>query len=125
VPTHARRDAGETLVEIMFTIVIIGLTVTALLSSLGTVGKAGNAQRNGVKADFVLRGYAEATKLGAQSCTVGATYTVTYTPPTGFTPSVTPVGNACPPVATPKLLQLKVLGPLGLQETLQIKVSTP
>ncbi|HEY0519761.1 MAG TPA: type II secretion system protein [Ilumatobacteraceae bacterium] len=122
---RTRNDAGETLVEIMFTIVIISLTVTALLSSLGTVGRAGNAQRNGVRADSVLRNYAEAIKSGAQQCTVGGTYTVAYTAPTGFTPSVLPADNTCPPVSTPKLLVLKVTGPLGLQETLQIKVSTP
>ncbi len=121
-----RRDAGETLVEVMLTIVIIGLTVTALLSSLGTVGRAGNAQRNGVRADSVLRSYAEAIKVGAQLCaSAGATYTVTYVAPTGFTPSVLPTGNTCPPLNNPVLLTLKVLGPLGLSETLQIKVGTP
>ena len=110
----------------MLTIVIIGLTVTALLSSLGTVGRAGNAQRNGVRADSVLRSYAEAIKVGAQLCaSPGAIYTVTYVAPTGFTPSVLPTGNTCPPVATPQLLTLKVVGPLGLSETLQIKVGTP
>ena len=123
-----RRDVGETLVEVMLTIVIIGLTVTALLSALGTVGQAGNAQRAGVRADSMLRSYAEAIKLGAQSCTtaVGATYTVTtVAPQAGFILSVTPIGNACPPVATPTPLTLKVVGPLGTSETLQIKVATP
>lgn len=123
---RGRRDIGETLVEIMLTIVIIGLTVGALLSALGTVGKAANSQRISVSADYVMRGYAEATKLGAQSCTVGGTFIVTYSAPAGFTPSgVSATGNTCPPVATPKLLQLKVIGPLGLQETMDIKVSTP
>jgi type II secretory pathway pseudopilin PulG len=124
-PQHGRRDAGETLVEVMLTIVIISLTVTALLSSLGAVGKAGNAQRNGVRADFVLRSYAEATKVGAQTCTVGGTYIVTYAAPTGFVASVTPTGNTCPALATPKLLVLQVTGPQGLLETLQIRIGTP
>jgi hypothetical protein len=124
---RTRRDVGETLVEVMLTIVIIGLTVTALLAALGSVGKAGNAQRNGARADSVLRSYAEAIKVGVQLCTAaGATYTVTtLAPPTGFTQSVLPTGNVCPPLATPQLLTLKVLGPLGLSETMQIKVGTP
>ena len=113
--------------EVMLTIVIISLTVTALLAALGSVSRAGTAQRNGVRADSVLRSYAEAIKVGAQLCTtVGAAYTVTtLAPPTGFTQSVLPTGNICPPIATPTLLTLKVLGPLGLSETMQIKVGMP
>jgi Tfp pilus assembly protein PilV len=120
------RDSGETLVEVMLTIVIISLTVTALLSAIGTVGKAGTAQRNGVRADFVLRNYAEAIKVGAQSCaTPGATYTVTTVASPGFVPTITPSGFTCPAVATPQLLLVKVVGPLGLTETMQMKVATP
>jgi hypothetical protein len=120
-----RRDVGETLIEIMLTIVIVGVTVTALLASLATAGNAGNAQRNGVKADFVMRNYAEATKSAAQTCTVGGTYVVVYplTLPTGF--AVSGAGTACPPVATPVLLTLKVTGPASFQLTMQIRVSTP
>ena len=122
-----RRDAGETLVEVMLTIVIIGLTVTALLSALGTVGKAGNAQRAGVRADAVLRSYAEAIKVGAQLCTApAATYTVTTVAlPAGFSQTVSPTGNVCPALSTPQLLTLTVLGPLGTSESMQMRVGTP
>lgn len=120
-----RRDVGETLIEIMFTIVIVGLSAGALLSSLATVGRAGNSQRIGVIADVALRGYAEAIKAGAQVCTAGATYTVSYSAPVGFTSSVQPSGNSCPPVDSPQLLTLTVAGPLGVEETMQIKVGTP
>ena len=110
----------------MLTIVIIGLTVGALLSALGTVGRAANSQRISVRTDSVLRGYAEAIKFGAQSCVVSGTFSVSYSPPAGFVPSgVTATGNACPPVATPKFLQLKVVGPLGVEERMDIKVITP
>lgn len=124
---RARRDGGETLIEVLFTIVIVSLTFTALFTSLATAGNAGNVQRASVQADYVMRNYAEAIKFGAQSCTtaVNKTYTVTYVPPTGFTPSAVPTDKLCPPLATPKLLQLKVIAPLGLVVTMQITVGTP
>ena len=124
VMMRARRDVGETLIEILVTVVIIGLTVTALLSSLATAGNAGNAQRNSVQADVVMRNYAEATKAGAQGCVRAATYTVVYVHPRRC-PVSRPTGNVCPPVATPQLLALDGHRPLGLHETMQIRVSTP
>ncbi|MEP7202778.1 MAG: type II secretion system protein [Ilumatobacteraceae bacterium] len=125
---RTRRDAGDTLIEILCTIMIIGLTVGALLSSLGTVGRAGNAQRNSVRADSILRSYAEATKAGVKSCVQAvppATYTVAYTPPAGYSPTVLPTGNMCPAPDAPRLLKLNVSGPLGLQASMQIKVGAP
>lgn len=122
---RATRDVGETLTEILLTVVIIGLTVTALISSLATAGNAGNAQRSSVSADVVMRNYAEATKAAAKLCVDGATYTVAYTPPPGFTVAATPIGAVCPSIQTTQLLQLTVTGPLGSREAMQIKVRTP
>jgi type II secretory pathway pseudopilin PulG len=123
----ARRDVGETLIEIMLTIVIISLTITALVSSLATVANAGTAQRNSVNIDVVLRNYAEVTKAAAQSCVVGGNYTVTYVPPTGFTVSRIPVSATCPPTigTQPPPLQLIVNGPSGSHATMQLTVRTP
>ena len=123
---RARNDIGETLIEIVLTIVIIGLTVVALLSSLATVGNASTAQRLSVQADVVMRNYAEATKAATQSCVVGGTYSVVYPGPlpAGFSPP-TGAGTKCPDVSTPQLLKLIVTGPTGVQFTMQIKVSTP
>ena len=122
---RARGDVGETLIEIVLTIVIVGVTATALLASLATAGNAGNAQRASVQADVVLRNYAEATKAGVQQCIPNATYTVNYVPPTGFSTSVVPAGSICPALAAPQLLTLNVTGPRGLHESMQIKVSSP
>jgi type II secretory pathway pseudopilin PulG len=123
---RAGRDAGETLIEIVVTIVIVGLTITALLSSLATVGNAGNAQRRSVQTDVVMRNYAEATKAATQTCVVGGTYTVVYPAPlpTGFT--ISGAGTTCPTqVTVPQLLTLTVTGPFGPPTTMQIKVNTP
>ena len=135
-------DAGETLVEILFAIVLVSLTFSALFTSLATAGTAGNAQRVSVQADAVMRNFAEATKAAVRSCGTGVvpatTYTVVYplptqTLPVGFTPTVTGTGagtgvgvsSTCPLVTVPQLLTLKVTGPLGFSATMLIKVITP
>ncbi len=134
--TRPRQDVGETLIEILLTVVLVGMTFTALFSSLAMAGNAGNAQRNSVQADVVMRNFAEATKAAAQACVIGGTYTVVYPVPlpAGFAVSVTGTGagtgagvaSTCPPVATPQLLTLKVTTPVaGLAPTMQIKVITP
>jgi type II secretory pathway pseudopilin PulG len=122
-----RRDVGETLVEILLTVVITGITITALVSSLGVAGNAGNAHRSSVQTDVEIRNYAEATKAAAQLCVdaVGATYDVIYEPPIGFTAVTDPTDNDCPGVAATKLLTLTVTGPMGLHQTMDIKVRTP
>ena len=123
---RARRDIGETLVEVLLTVVIVSLTVTSLLSSLGTTSKAGAAQRVGVQSDVVMRNYAEATKAAVQlQCVAGGTYTVGYVQPTGY--NVSGAGSACPSPSATTLtpLQLKVVDPLGRQLTMSIKVRTP
>ena len=128
---RARRDVGEALIEIVVTIVIIGLTVTALLSGLATVGNAGTAQRNSVRADVELRNYAEAIKAAAQHCEDGGDlfppldYTVSSLYPTTGAPIF------CPNIATTEAelsltpLILTVTGPLNLETSMDIKVRTP
>jgi type II secretory pathway pseudopilin PulG len=131
----ARRDGGETLIEILLTVVIVGLTFTALFAALAGAGNAGNTQRTSVQTDVVLRNFAEATKAAAEACVTGGTYTVSYPSPlpTGYALSVTGsgagtgagIGSSCPPVSAPQLLTLRVTPPVGSFATMQIKVSTP
>jgi type II secretory pathway pseudopilin PulG len=126
---RARTDVGETLVEILLTVVIIGLTVTALLSSLATAGNAGNAQRLSVQADVVIRNYAEAAKAAVEGCVAGGSYTVVYPVaeaplPPGFS-SPTGAGGLCPAVNTTQPLTLVVTGPRGFRDSMDIKVRTP
>jgi type II secretory pathway pseudopilin PulG len=129
VMMRARGDGGETLVEILFTVVIIGLTVTALISALGTAGNAGNVQRNSVQADLVMRNYAEATKAAAQGCPTGVTFAAVYPSPlpSGF--NVAGGFGICPSVNSPLIntlrLTLTVTGPSGLLKIMQMTVRTP
>ena len=122
---RSRRDRGETLVEIVITVVIIGVAVTALVSALATSAAAGGAHRTNVSTDTVMRNYAEATKAAAQSCAAGGTYTVGFVPPRGYSVAVAPTGNRCPAVRETTLLTLSVTGPTSVRQTMEIKVRTP
>jgi type II secretory pathway pseudopilin PulG len=135
---RARRDGGETLIEVLFTIVIVSITFSALFTGLATAGNASNLQRVSVQADTVMRNFAEATKSAAQSCVFPGTYTVVYPLPTqslpaGFIATVSGtgagtgvgVGSTCPSVTAPQLLTLSVKVPSGQTVTMQLKVSTP
>jgi type II secretory pathway pseudopilin PulG len=125
---RARSDVGETLIEIVLAIFIIGLTVTALLAGLATAGNAGNFQRISVQADTYIRNYADATKAAVQQwCVDGATaYTVTYQAPVASGFQLTGAGSACPTtIAIAKPLTLNVTGPRGFLESVDIKVRIP
>ncbi len=119
------RDRGESLVETILTIMIISITVTALVSALGSAANAGNAQRNAVRADAVMRNYAEATKAASQTCTPGTTFSVAYSPPPGYSVATSPSGGACPAVTTTQVLTLSVTGPTAATQSMQIRVRTP
>jgi type II secretory pathway pseudopilin PulG len=120
---------GEALIEIVVSIVIIGLTVTALLSGLATVGNAGTAQRNSVRADVEMRNYAEAIKGAAQRCVAGQPFpALIYTPSPSYTATGAP--TFCPsiptgPVTTLTVVRLTITGPLNKKSFMDMKVRTP
>ncbi len=120
-----RSDRGETLVEIVITIFIVSIAVTALIASLGSAAGSAKSHKDNVLTDTVMRNYAEATKRAADACIVGANYTVVYTPPSGFSVSGSGTGTACPALTATKLLTLSVTGPASVTKTMQIKVRTP
>jgi type II secretory pathway pseudopilin PulG len=120
-----RDEAGETLIEIVLTIVLIGLAVTALLAGLGTAASASKQHRDLATSDTVMRSYAEATKQAVRTqCTAGAaSYTVRYSPPTGYT--VSGAGTTCPATTTTQSLALVVTDGDGNSTRMTIVVRTP
>src|SRR4051794_11468339 len=80
---HTPNERGDTLIEILIAIALIGLMMGALYASI-TLGASGsNKHKHLATADRVLRNFAEAAKTAARSsCTSsGARFTVGYTVP--------------------------------------------
>ena len=128
--TRHRGEAGETLVEIVLSLVVMSLVVAAMYASFATASTGSKNHRDLVTADAVLRNSAEATKAAVRkSCANhGSTYSATYSAPAGFTPPTDIVNQACPPTTgsgqTPTVL-LTVTLPSGSQKKLSISVITP
>jgi type II secretory pathway pseudopilin PulG len=92
--TRATRDErGETLVELLATIVIMGTAVVAVIAGIGVAITASDANAKQVTALTVVRNYAEAIQAGRYvPCATAASYApaaVAFTPPPNFTVSVT------------------------------------
>ena len=91
-------ERGETLVELLLTIVILGLAGVAVLGGLGTSIIVSDAHRKETVSGAAVRAYAEQlqTKVAATgyvSCGGVGSYasgTVGYTPPAGY--AATPTG---------------------------------
>ena len=93
--TNQGSESGETLLEIIMALVIIGLIVSAYFATFSTQGSGTAAQRNLVTADGLLRDSAEATKSAVRTdCANSTTFTTTTTSLPGF--SVASSTNQCP-----------------------------
>jgi type II secretory pathway pseudopilin PulG len=102
----ARRglgDRGETLIELLVSIVILGVTATAIMGALAVAANASTYHRREANTGVVMKDYIEALeaavsqRTGASWCsTAAATYAPSYTAPTNAsaTPSVSLGG--CP-----------------------------
>jgi Tfp pilus assembly protein PilV len=61
-----RSEAGDSLIEVLFAIVVIGLTVTAIMAALATSLSASAEHRSLATVDTVLKSYAEIVKYDIQ-----------------------------------------------------------
>src|SRR5438309_11496619 len=105
--TNQRSESGETLLEIIMALVVIGLIVSAYFATFSTQGSGTAAQRNLVTADGLLRDYAEATKSAVRTdCGGSATFTTTTTSVPGF--QVASSTDQCPSSATSSRVDIAV-----------------
>jgi type II secretory pathway pseudopilin PulG len=125
-------EAGDSLIEIVFALVIIGTVIGAFVASFSTGATASGAHRNNVTADVVLRNYAEATKAAARSsCSstnVGQAFVITYPAPgvpSGFSVSATPNSPTCPDVNAVREVTVSVTEPNGQKRSITVEVRTP
>ena len=118
-------DEGVSLVEIVMALVLLGLVVSALMAGLATVARASKSQRDLVKADTVMRAYAESVKYQVRdACKVDST--LTYLDPfaaPGFVVSQTGPQN-CPVPTAVAVHTLTVIGN-GVTRTMDIVVRRP
>jgi len=121
------RDIGESLIEVVMTIVIISVAVTALISSLATAATSSATQRKVQTIDVVVREYAEAIKSATAACSPGAIYTVSYTPPEDFGARFDAADSqpgVCPQADEVQLVTITVSPPNGADRTMTLAVRT-
>jgi type II secretory pathway pseudopilin PulG len=91
-------DRGETLIESLISLIIMGTVIAALLGGLASASELSASHRKDTTADSVLRAFTEAIKTApyvvaatTSSYTVATAQSNGFSPVTGYTPSVTQV----------------------------------
>ena len=89
-------DRGETLLELLVAIMIIGIAVVVIVGGLVTSVLMSDIHRKQATAGTAVRDYAEAIENAVAggsyvSCATRSSYATGYTPPSGYTASVTGV----------------------------------
>ena len=121
-----RDERGETLVEILIAVVIIGLVVGAIFATYATAATASKAQRDFVTADAELRDYAEAIQAAAQSCTTPGAAFAPGPPSTPYLAVTSPSAPTCPAVDAVLPIKISVQPPNGTPaQELTTYVRTP
>jgi len=90
--SRRRDDLGETLLELLVTVSIMGIAFVGILAGIGTTFMATDSHRQDATAEAVLRSYAERMKDPTGMVYVNCATTATYGVPTGFALPATPAG---------------------------------
>lgn len=88
--SRRRDEAGTTLVELLMTVVILGIAFAVFLGGMTSSIAGSDIHRAQASAETIMRSYAESVKTQTYVNCAG-TGTYTYTAPTGFTATVTDV----------------------------------
>jgi type II secretory pathway pseudopilin PulG len=126
------NDLGETLVEVLCAIIIIGTAIAALLAGIGTTVLNTTRHRDQATGNALLRGYAEAvkqsTRAGYVNCATSYNVPATaYTLPAGWAVPTNTVVNPCPSGSDPGTQQvtISIVTPRNATQTLDIWVRKP
>ena len=131
--TKRRGQAGDTLLEIIIAVMLIGISMSVLFYAFSISTSRSGIHQDLVTANGILRSYAENTKAAVRTSCPGASFTPTYTLPAnlvtkGFTnlSPPAPTTHNCPAVTTVLPITLSVDLPNGEgTKTLDIDVRTP
>ena len=136
-PAAHARALGFTLVEMVVAIAIVGLAVVFIVGGMKVLVQGANVHRQAVTLDTVMRDYAESLKLAPQArvsavppqpwCTSSA-YSVSYTPPSGYTVSQAPASCPATTSTIPQFQTVTLTGTApnnGGQQTLRVTVRSP
>ena len=102
------REHGATLIEVLVASVITGSAALVIVMAMGTLYTSATENRQQTTASIVARSYAEALDVAVAQASspppqpgwCHGTYTVAYTPPSGF--HVSPAFGACPGASAPQ-----------------------
>jgi len=125
-----RTERGESLIEILVSIVVMGLVVSALLYASITTRNATKLHRDLVSADTTLRYHAEATKAAVRSACSGSTpstYAVTTSTIANFPVTISPSSGPCPQLTAtpPATVAITVTTTSLKQKTLNVGIQSP
>jgi type II secretory pathway pseudopilin PulG len=81
---HGQAERGETLVELLVTIVIMGAAFVAILAGVGVAIASSDSHRQEATAEGVLRSYAERIQDSRDVLYVDCATTSAYASPAGF-----------------------------------------
>jgi type II secretory pathway pseudopilin PulG len=131
MPRSRRRgEVGETLLELLVTVSIMGTVFVGVLAGIGTVFVATDSHRQDATAEAVLRSYAERLEDPTDVPYVDCATAGTYVSPTGFTLPAAPGWTASVTSAliwqgdTPPTFTSTCAADKGLQQ-LTLRVTSP
>ena len=115
------------MVELLVATSIMGIAVVSVVMAMSTTFTTAAANRQATNAGIVARDYAEALELAAAGTNAwcSTSYTVSYTPPTGYSASASM--GSCPgsSAAQYQTGTITATAPNGDSETLKVVVRKP
>jgi prepilin-type N-terminal cleavage/methylation domain-containing protein len=129
VAGHRRAETGFSLIEVLVATAIMGTAIVALVFGMGTLLDSSSQNRQATTATIVARDYVEALDVAVAqpNAWCASSYSVSYTPPSGYT--VTPTVGSCPAntATTPQFqtVSVAVAGPSSSSANLTVVVREP